>query len=257
MAMRELIAQTLRDQKRPVVWWSVGLCAYALMMVITYPSTKQINFDPLLDNLQFFLGGANTLSTLEGYLTSQIFYLPLALGIYAVFLSARLISTEIGSGGMDFLLSHPLSRRQICLGKYLALVAVVCALSLVLGVSLYGAGLLIEDQLSLAISLKVGVNLIPIVLFYGTVGFAIACLARRRQTVLGVASAVAVSTWVLHGLALSSDLLADFEHWTVYYWYATGKPFSEGLVPEHMGILLGLSAGLITLGVFFFERRDI
>lgn len=254
--MRDLIVRAVGDQKRALVWWSVGLFAYAMLMVLTYPSTKEINFDPMEDGLKFFLGGADTLSTLEGYLTSQIFYLPLALGIYAVFLSARLISSEIQSGGMDFLMSHPLSRRRICLSKYLALVAIVCWLALIFATSLFAAGLMIDDELSAFVCLKVGVNLAPIVLFYGTVGFAGACFA-RRQTVLGVASAVTVSTWVLHGLAVSSDLLASIEKYTVYYWYATGKPFSDGLVPEHMALLLGLSGGLVIFGTLYFERRDI
>ena len=81
------------------------------------------------------------------------------------------------------------------------------------------------------------VCLIPIVLLYGSVGFSIACFARRRQSALGAGSAVAVATWVLHGLSLSSDLLADIKEWTLFHWYATGKPFSDGLVPEHMAML--------------------
>ena len=255
--MLRLAMKTLGDQKRALIWWSVGLFAYAILIVVTYPSTKGINFDTLEDNLRFFLGGADTLSTLEGYLTSQIFYLPLTLGIYAVFLSARLVSSEIQSGGMDFLLSHPLSRRRVILGKYLALVAIVCGLATVFGVSLYIAGLMIDDEVTPAASLLAGVNLIPIVLFYGTVGFSAACLTLRRQTVLGFASAVAVSTWVLHGLSLSSDLLAQIEDWTVFHWYATGKPFSDGLVLGDMAILLLLSGALMIIGISCFERRDL
>ena len=117
--------------------------------------------------------------------------------------------------------------------------------------------LMIDDRLSLAASLWAGLNLIPIVLFYGTVGFSAACLTLRRQTVLGIASAVAVSTWVLHGLSLSADLLAPLENWTVFHWYATGKPFSDGLVPGDMAILLLLSGGLMIIATSCFERRDL
>ena len=158
---------------------------------------------------------------------------------------------------MDFLLSHPLSRRQVIIGKYLALVAIVCGLATVFGVSLYIAGLMIDDEVTLAASLRAGLNLIPIVLLYGTVSFSVACLTLRRQTVLGISSAVAVSTWVLHGLSLSSDVLAQIEEWTVFHWYATGRPFSDGLVLGDMAILLLLSGGLMIIGISCFERRDI
>ena len=216
--MIELTLKTLSDQKRAIIWWSLGLFTYAILIVITYPSTKEIDFEPLEQNLQFFLGGADTLSTLEGYLTSQIFYLPLALGIYAVFMSVRLVTIEINSGGMDFLLSHPLARYQVVLGKYLTLVAIIFGLSLVFGASLYVAGTMIDDELALTAALLAGLNLIPIVLFYGTVGFCAACLTLGRQAVLGIGSAVAVSTWVLHGLAVSSELLSKIEKWTVFHW---------------------------------------
>ena len=66
-----------------------------------------------------------------------------------------------------------------------------------------------------------------------------------------------VSTWVLHGLSLSSDILARIEDWTVFHWYATGKPFSDGLVLGDMAILLLLSGGLMIIGTSCFERRDL
>ncbi len=255
--MLSLFVKTMADQGRAMLGWSLGLLAYALLIVVTFPSTKGINFDQLAEDLKFFMGGAQTLSSLEGYLTSQIFYAPLALGVYAVFLSARLVATEIRSGGMDFLLSHPLSRFRVIAAKFLALTAVVSILSLIFAVGLWLAGLLIEDELTFMEGLLVGINLVPIVLVYGSFGFCLACTLKRRGAILGYGSAFAVSTWVLHGLSLSSELLSDIEEWTVFHWYATGKPFSDGLVPAHMSILVVMSAALFIISVWQFNRRDI
>ena len=255
--MLSLFVKTMADHRRALLGWSLGLIAYAFLIVVTFPSTKGINFDQLAEDLKFFMGGAQTLSSLEGYLTSQIFYVPLALGVYAVFLSARLVAAEIRSGGMDFLLSHPLSRFRVIAAKFLALTAVVSILSLIFAVGLWLAGLLIEDELKFMEGLLVGINLIPIVLVYGSFGFCLGCTLKRRGAILGYGSALAVFTWVLHGLSLSSDLLSDIEGWTVFHWYATGKPFSDGLVPAHMSILVVLSAALFIISAWQFNRRDI
>jgi ABC-2 type transport system permease protein len=202
------------------------------------------------------MGGARTLATLEGYLTSQIFYIPLALGVFMSLLAAKLINREIGSGAMDILLSHPITRVSVVAQKYGGAAMLLAILALVFALALWLAGLTIDDDISFSDSVLVGLNLMPISLFYFSVAFAIACFSRGPNLPIGIGCGLTGLTWVLHGLSQSTEMFAKIEKWTIFYWYIQGKPFSDGLVPQHMIMLFGLSVVLAAAGALQFRRRD-
>ena len=252
-----ILAHTLTDQVRPALGWLLALLAYALLIVVPYPSTKGADLDRVMQDFRFFMGGAETLATLEGYLTSQIFYLPLALGTYATLLATKLLTGEVASGHMHLLLAHPVSRTRILSQKYGAIALLIGALAAAFGLFIWVAGLAIEDELPLREALAAGLNLIPVSLFYGSLAFAAACILPGRvlPTLLGIGAAG--GTWVVDGLAHTTRLFADFKEWTVFHWYMTGRPFSTGLVPQDMAILVILDLMLFGVALFAFIRKDI
>lgn len=254
--LTNVFLKTLWDQRKALFGWTVALTVYAFLIVIPFPSTKDIDFSSIEGNLRFFMGGARTLSTLEGYLTSQIFYLPLALGVFMSLLTAKLINVEIASGAMDILLSHPISRVSVVVQKYAGAGMVLVILGLVFALALWLAGLTISEDLPFSDSVLVGLNLIPISLFYFSVAFTIACFSRGPRLPIGIGCGVTALTWILHGLSQSTEMFANIERWTVFYWYITGKPFSDGLIPLHMGLLLVLSVVLAVVGTLQFRQRD-
>lgn len=94
-------------------------------------------------------------------------------------------------------------------------------------------------------------------LLYGTVAFALACAVRGRAAAVATATALVVGGYIMNGLVPFSERLQPLEKWTVYYWYITGRPLGDGIIPEHVAVLLGGSLLFLLVGLVAFERRDI
>lgn len=265
--LRSVFLKTLYDQRRAILGWSLGLAAVALFVVLFYPSVKSAAsyYDQMMqlippEYLAFF-GNITSFTTVEGYMTaSLLIYLPPVLAIYAIGLAVGLITGEVENGTMDLVLAHPLPRWRVVLEKYAALAVAIFVICLIFGLTMLASGLMIRSStpdLPLIRWLLAGLNVVPLTLFFGSVAFALACAVRGRATAVATATTLAVGTFILNGMVPISERLQPLEKWTIYYWYTASKPFTTGIIAEHVAILLGLSLLCLGVGLIGFQRRDI
>ena len=132
------------------------------------------------------MGGELDITSPAGYLNSQIYAVmaPIVLLIFAIGAGAGAVAGEEERGTLDFLLAHPLRRRDYVVQRFLALTALVAALAGVLLATVWLTSLLVDLEIGLdrlaAASLSVGL----LALFFGTVALAAGSLrlgAPRRS----------------------------------------------------------------------------
>jgi ABC-2 type transport system permease protein len=157
--LRSVLLKTLRDARRALAWWSLGLIALAAMMLAVYPTVRD---NPDLNRLvqdypealkAFIAFGGNVeYATGAGYLGSELFsfMIPLLLLVAAVGAGARAIAGEEEGGTLDLLLANPLSRRRLVMEKLAALVAEIALLGSLLWLSLLAGGALVGIGVSAA-----------------------------------------------------------------------------------------------------------
>ncbi len=265
--LRSVFLKTLYDGRRPILGWSLGLGALGLFVVLFYPSVKEAGayYDQMLQLMPreylVFLGNITSFTRIDGYMTASLLvYLPLVLAIYAIGLAVGLVTGEVESGTMDLLLAHPLPRWRVVLEKYAAMATALFAICLIFGLILLVSGLTIRSHtpdLPPVRWLLAGLNVFPLTLFFGSVAFALACAVRGRAAAVATATTIAVGSFILNGMAPLSEKLQPLEKWTIYYWYTASQPFTTGIIPEHVFILLGLSLLCLGTGLVGFERRDV
>jgi ABC-2 type transport system permease protein len=171
LVLRNVFAKTLRDQRRSLGWWSLGLVAVVAVYVLPY---RQFLDSGMLDNntdtpIYQALGYDNSPA---GYLQGTLFALlgPLLVVMMAVAAGARAVAGDEEAGALDLLLAHPVSRTQLVLERFGALAA--ASLGLVL--------------------LALGI---------GTVALAAGAASGHRGLTLGVTAAVAVAAYLAHTVA--------------------------------------------------------
>jgi ABC-2 type transport system permease protein len=262
--MRSVFLKTLHDQRKSILGWGLGLGALAYFTLLFYPSVQKAGefYDQMLQSFPpealAFLGNIRSFTTIDGYMTGSLLsYLPLVLAIYAIGAAVGLITGEVERGTMDILLAHPIPRWRVVLEKYAALVAALTAICLIFGLSMLAGGLTIGSDVPPGTWLLTGLHPLPLTLLYGTVAFALACAVRGRAAAVATAIALSVGGYILNGLAPLSEHLRPLEKWTVYYWYITGRPLGDGIIREHVLILLGGSLLFLLIGLVAFGRRDI
>jgi len=143
--LRNVYAKSLRDMRRSIVWWSLGLIAMTALMIAVYPTVRDNpDLNKLVENypdaLKAFIafGGELDYTSGAGYLGSELFafMVPLLLAVAAIGAGARATAGEEEAGTIDLLLANPVSRRRLIVEKTAALATEVALLALVLWISL-------------------------------------------------------------------------------------------------------------------------
>jgi ABC-2 type transport system permease protein len=261
--LRNIFLKTLRDQMMAIVYWGLGIGALALLTQLLYPALSLNDelgkiMSSLPEGFMAFLGNVQSVGSVEGYMTySLTIYLPLVLCIYSIAAAIGLVTAEVETGTMEFLLAHPLPRWKILLEKYAALAFAVLAIGVEIGVCMAIGGALIGSGVSAGKWILAGLQTVPFTLFLGSVAFGLACAVRGSSIAVGTAATLGVGGFILNGLVPLSDKLTPVKEWTLYYWYSASQPLTTGIIPAHAAILLLLSLLFLGTGLAVFRERDI
>lgn len=156
--------------------------------------------------------GVDRLSVIVASLTSLAVYL---VPLLALLMSFDAISGEVERGTLPLLLTYPVARWQVLLGKMAAHLAVL-TLAVVTGYGLAaGAALLADPSAKAGLPALVRLMWSSVVLgatFLGA-GYALSSLARRPSGAAGLAVGLWLALVVLYDLGLLAAIVADNGGW--------------------------------------------
>ena len=261
----EVLVEALRERRRTLAWWSLGVIALVAINVAFYPSIRgDTALNDYVKNLPdsvrgLFVGGELDITSPAGYLNSQIYAVmaPIVLLIFAIGAGAGAVAGEEERGTLDFLLANPLRRRDYVVQRFLALTALVAALAGVLLATVWLTSLLVDLEIGLdrlaAASLSVGL----LALFFGTVALATGSLRSGRAEAIAVAAGVGIASWLLDGLGQAVDVLEPWRPLSPYYQLIGKNPLREGALWSGSGIVAAATVLLVAVAAVGLERRDL
>jgi ABC-2 type transport system permease protein len=264
--LRNAFLKTLRDARRAIAWWTVGLIAMTALMVAAYPSVRDnpdLNkmVEDYPDAFKAFLGLGETVdyTSPAGYLNSELFsfVVPLLLLIAAIGAGARATAGEEERGTLDLLLANPISRRRLVLEKLAALCVEIVVLAVVLWLALIvGAGA-VGMHISAAHLAAAIVAAALLASAFGAIALFLGALLGRRGAAVGIAAAGAVAAYLLSSLAELVTFLKPLRVASPFYHYAANDALRAGLAPEHLAVLIALVVVAALGAIVAFERRDL
>src|SRR5262245_39697406 len=264
--LNSVFLKTVRDMRRGLLWWSLGLAGLVATLVAVYPTvrdnpdlTKLVRQYP--DALKSFLsfGGGVDYTSGAGYLGSELFsfMIPLLFLVAAIGAGARAIAGEEEKGTLDLLLANPVSRRRVVLEKLGALVLELVALGLVLWIALVIGSHVVTMKVS-AVHLGAGAAAAALLgVAFGTIALLIGAASGKRGLAAGLSAALAVAAYVVNSLAPLVSGLEPLQKITPIYQYAASDPLRNGLEAQHVAVLVGIALVAAVLAVAAFDRRDI
>ena len=262
--MSGLLAKAVRDQRRGMIGWGVGVAAVVLMYAAFYPSIKesaadlQAYMENLPDAIRSIVAGEDYTSAV-GYLESEFFNTmgALIVLIFAIGAGARSIAGEEESGTLDLLLSTPVRRRQVLATKAIAIVGAAVALAVIAAVSITLFGPVFDLSVPLADVMAACVMLALLGLSFGGIAFAVGAAAGRRSLANGVAGGLAVVTFIVHAIGPSVDWLGPYRPFSPFRWYQEPGLLAGGLHLRNVLVLTGIAAVSYIVAHVTFERRDL
>jgi ABC-2 type transport system permease protein len=264
--LRSVATKTLRDLRRSLAWWSVGLSGIVALMVSVYPTVRDMpSLNKLVeqypDAIKGFVsfGGQVDYTSGPGYLGSELFaiWVPLLLLIAAIGAGARAIAGEEELGTLDLLLANPISRRRVAGEKLAALVAEVALLGLVLFCALVVGTSVVAMHVSAAHLAAAVASAVLLAVGFGAIALLVGAFTGRRASAIGISTAAAVAAYLVNSLAPLVHALETARKASPFYHYAASDPLRHGLTLGHVGVLVAVALAAAIAAPLVFDRRDL
>lgn len=261
-----LARKTLRDHRRSIAGWGLGMAVLAVLQVAVYPSVRSqgarmrdlIESYPSAVKAMFGMQGIDFTSG-PGYLSAETFSLlvPLMLIGLGIALGAGAIAGEEERGTLDLLMANPVSRVRVLTGKAIgALIALVLAAA-VLYVTLLAA--------VTALDMGVGAGRLAYAtcaaLVLGCVCGAVTLLAGaatgRRGVAIGVGAAFAVVSYFVDSLADITKVLKPWRVLSVFHQASATGALRGDLGTAGLAVTAAVAVLCCVLAMHLFNRRDL
>jgi ABC-2 type transport system permease protein len=261
----EVLVEALRERRRSLLWWALGLAALVALNIAFYPSIRD---DPALSDYArdlpesvraLFVGGELDIASPVGFLNSQIYALlaPLLLLIFTVGAGAGAVAGEEERGTLDLLLAHPVRRRDYVVQRFLALAALVAALTVVLLATVAFGSWLVDLEIGFGRLLAASVSVGLLAVLFGAVALAAGAVRPGRARAIAIGTGLAVAAWIFDGLAQAVDALEPWRPLLPYYHALGQNPLREGAPWAGWALLVAATAVLVAGAAVGLERRDV
>jgi ABC-2 type transport system permease protein len=255
---RNVFAKSLRDQRRSLLWWTIGLLAVVAVYIAPYQQYLDQGALNINTDAGFYqaLGYDNSPA---GYLQGSLFALTGALLaiMAAVVAGARAIAGDEEAGTLDLLLAHPVSRTRLVLERFAALAAAVGWLGLVIWAATVAAVNLADMGIGADRIAVTTLGLVLLALGFGTAALAVGAVIGRRGLVLGVVAALAVGAYLAYTVGGQVQSLEAMRKLSPFYYYLGGDPLRTGVDLGHVAVLAAIPLVLLGVALWSLTRRDI
>jgi len=266
--MLALIIQTVKKSKWSIVGYTLAAAVMVWLLVTIYPSIstqgeelrKAFESYPAAIFEAFGIDMEGFFATLEGYLGGEQYSMtwPIILIMLVASFGGGALAGEIERGTIGILLSQPLSRIKLFLGKYLAGLVVILTyvfasiLVVVPAAEIYDVSYRFQNHLTLAI---LG-SLFALALFGITMMFSAFFSERGKVTLFS--AGLFMLMYFLNVLANLKESLVNLKYLSLFHYFDYGKALLENRIePLTIAVLLGVGVIGTLVGLVWFNHRDI
>lgn len=270
----------LRDRVLSTVSWTFGLIVIIVATAAFYPSLSN-SADSMAS------GGSEAMSSVLGlsagidpgsplgYLWIALYanVLPWTLMALGVSLGVAALSGDEGTGALEYLLSGPVTRTQVVMGRFAGAVTVLIVASAMSGLALVVTMPMFELTDSVTTTLPDGTNstapgatfgnivdgtisAFAIALGLASLAFLIGAITGRKSIALGGAAALGVGGYVLYTLSSMTSSLDGLTWLSSWRWYVDDVMLINGLNWPVL-IPFGVAAVSLLIGWWAFLHRDL
>jgi ABC-2 type transport system permease protein len=259
--LRSIFLKTLRDQRWPVIIWSVLVVFVTLAGFEAFRQVNPAQIEGFINNKAFlFFSDPIAVGTAAGFVTFRYgFFFALVLSIFAVLTGGRLLRGEESRGSLELVLARPQSRARV-FGEKVGATAVSM---LVLGLAFAVGALLGENLLHLSVSiggaLLAGFDLSLLIFFYAMLALFISQFTQTSGTAAGLAGGIYALAFTLDGTGRVYHSAAWVRRLSPNYYFNLSKPLIASYGTNWAALLFLLALGLLLAGVsgLIFLRRDV
>ena len=224
--MKPLIKMEFKRNQKSLILWTIIIALLAGLMLALYPSFQGTfsELDELLSNypegfLDAFGLGENGLSMddiygwfgVEGYL-----FVTLIGGSYAALLGSGILSKEEDEKTIEFLMTKPISRRQVFIGKTIVVLINLVIMNVVLSIVILTFFLIYGSPLKIAVWLLYSFAPLILQLVLASISLLISVFITKSRQVTSISLGLAIGLYVVDIISKLTDEAAFLKYITPY-----------------------------------------
>ncbi|MFC7074566.1 ABC transporter permease [Halovenus rubra] len=261
--MFETLRYESRRRVRGTAIMTAAISLYAGFTVWYFSALEGVDYEQLVQEApatvkQAF--GIESLTTIEGFLSAQVFNFVwlLGLGLYFAYAAGALIADDIESERMDLLLSFPISRTQLLAETFASLLVPLLAVNIVTGGVIYLLVGAIGQTIAPAHLVVAHVFSLPYLLVCAAIGVVASVLAERAAIAKRAAVGIVFALYLVESVVGSNTAFEWVQYISPTHYYKPTQILVHGSfnVTDPL-VLLVTFVVLLALGQFLFQRRDI
>lgn len=258
-----IFVQALRESWRAVLVWAAALVAVMTLYLSFYSSMGTMEgMQAMMDQLPQAMVdafGFEDIGSGAGWAQSTFFGLLglFILGAAGISWGARAIAGDEESGMLELTLAHRVTRTQVYVQRFLAILARIA----LLGAAVTAALLVLDAAVGLELDRA---NVAPQMLAYLGVGVLCAAVALavgaatgNRGWALGAGAAVLAAAFLLNAVGNMDEGNRWMHAVSPVSWAYENRPLANGWDGGGLALLYGVSLVLVVLGWLVFTRRDV
>ncbi len=260
-----IFKKDLKDHLKTFLVWTITLSLFNYWMMTLFASFQDtsgmLEFVQQLPEAFLKAFGVDRLSlaTLEGYFGTEVHLLILLFGsIFAVLLGSGILSKEQNDRTAEFLLSKPVSRVKILVGKALVYITLLALFNAVIWAGAYWEIKRYDtpfDERSfwLLAGMTLGAHLT-----FATLGFLGSVFVNRQGTVYAGSLGLVLGMYAVQLMSDLSENLRFLGHISPMKWANAADILSTGTVsPGHIWAMILVNGVAWALALEFYKRKDI
>jgi ABC-2 type transport system permease protein len=261
----ELLRRGLRDHRRALAAWCVGIVAYIGLVSAIFPSIESSpEFDELIENYPdvlkslFGIAEGGNITSGAGYLDVELFslMLPLLVLVLAIGSGARTFAGEEDAGRLELVLSYPIRRRDAVFAKAAAVAGEIVLVCVAAGLAIAAFDPLVGLDLPFGHLAAAIVSLAALGLLHGWLAIAVGAAVPSRALAIGIPAGLAAAGYLVGGLHELAGWLDPFRFLSPF-WLVGSSPLQTGIDAAGTFAVLAIAAVILVAGSLLVERRDL
>lgn len=265
--MMNIFKQEFKMKTKSIIIWSLSLAVFMIFYMAFFPTMAQDSeaFDSIMNSFPeemlnaLGLRDGMSLASLMGYFTLTFAMMQLAIAIQSANYGFSILSEEERELTADFLMSKPVSRREIYLSKFFSAFLGLILTSIAVGIASFLSLRLINGGHSyeLANVFKLLITVPIFQLLFLTLGMFISMLFKKVRSVISLSMALSIGLYVINSVKgiVDSEILGYI---TPFHYFEPGYILKSGDYDLKLLLLAGVIIIISLVSSYLiYNRRDI
>ncbi|NUR85518.1 MAG: ABC transporter permease subunit [Nonomuraea sp.] len=261
-----MFGRSLRDYRRPLIGWTVGISAFVAMYLAIYASIKQAPdfygaaaLAKFPGPLRELMGGLQDLTSGTGYLQTVVYQLlvPAFCVACTTIMANKAIAQPEEAGTLELVVTLPIDRKRLVVDRFAALVVGVLIMASVTLLVAFTVERAAGADVPFDRLLAGHTGVILLSLFFGCVALAVGAATGKKNLASSVVGVWAVLSYMVITIGQNVPAISWLKWVSPFHYYADGRPLYEGFPVGDYLVLAGATAVLVLGAVLAFDRRDV